>query len=356
MKQILLNLTAFLLVGCDATYLTSAQRTVDYLTTDTGESLYIFDKDSLNQSACDANCQKHWTKLIGTVSSSPDITLIQETNQLLYRKHPLYTFNNDKEPGDINGDGFKGTWHLIYAPNKINDRQVAHSTQSIKQTYLTDKDGRALYTFDKDSDGQSHCYAGCENQWPVYYAPVLMSVPSPLLKTDFGTIERDSSKVLSGAFKQTTYKGQPLYYYFKDKGKHGTTKGDWVGGVWDLVEINAHKTNDQAKEVPALPPKVSDEWLSEKAKKGRALYYNPKRGSCFKCHGNDGRTKPPSVVGNPINNVIARFGDAENIKERRLDMRNNPNSGRDASMIKGAKALTLEEIEYVSLFIATLKD
>ena len=130
MKQILLlNLTAFLLVGCDATYLTSAQRTVDYLTTDTGESLYIFDKDSLNQSACDANCQKHWTKLIGTVSSSPDITLIQETNQLLYRKHPLYTFNNDKEPGDINGDGFKGTWHLIYAPNKINDSQVAHSTQ-----------------------------------------------------------------------------------------------------------------------------------------------------------------------------------------------------------------------------------
>ena len=355
-KILLLNITAFFLIGCDATYLTSQQRTADFLTKDDGSSLYTFDTDPLNGSACDEDCQKRWTKLIGTAGISPELTLIKETDQLLYRKHALYTFNNDETEGDIKGDNFNKTWHLIYAPNKIGDEQVVHSSKSMKQTYLTDENGRALYTFDRDQKGESNCYAGCENQWPVYHAPILMSVPSPLLKTDFGTIQRDKTKVLSGALEQTTYKGQPLYYYFKDLDKKCATTGDWVGGVWHLIEIDAHKTSKKADKVYPLPKKISDIGLSEEAKKGRDLFYNPKRGSCFKCHGNDGKSQPPSIVGEPINNVISRFGDVETIKERLLDMKNNPDSGRDPSMIKGAKALSLDEIDNVSKFIATLKD
>ena len=356
-KLLLLSSTAFLLIGCDATYLQSKQRIVDFLTTDGGISLYTFDHDGLNESTCDTECLKKWTKYLGTASKSSDLTTIPLTNQLLYRKHALYTFNRDAEIDDIKGDNFNTTWHLVYGGNTIEDTQINYNaTSSMKQTYLTDKNGRALYTFDKDSYGESHCYAGCENIWPVYYAPVLLSVPSSLNKSDFATIQRDKSKVLSGKYSQTTYKGKPLYYFHKDFNQTNTTKGDWVAGVWHLVEIDAHKSSQQAKPLSALPKKVSDANLSYTAKIGRKLFYNPKKGSCFKCHGNMGQSKPPSILGLPIDNVIARFGNQQTIKERLLDMKNNPNSGRDPSMIKGAKALSDEEIENVSAFIATLKD
>ena len=356
-KQVgIIGLSAFIFIGCNSTQLKSKQRTVDFLTNNEGKSIYIFDEDGPNQSNCDSDCLQRWTKVEGIITQSPDLKLIEGTEQLAYRKHPLYTFNNDEVPGDVKGDNFRNTWHLVYATNIIDDTQVAFSETSMKQTYLTDKDGRALYTFDKDKLGESSCYKGCENMWPVYYASRLTCVPFSLDKKDFSTIDRNQTKAVSGALRQTTYKGKPLYYYHKDLDKVGTTKGDWVGGVWDLIEINAYKSSEHATFRPPLPTKVSDVGLSDEAKAGRRLYYNPSFGSCFKCHGMDGQSKPPSIVGEPINNVISRFGDREIIKERLLDMKNNPNSGRDASMIAGAKALSDEQINQVSLFIATLKE
>jgi len=358
-KKLLLSSVALLLIGCDADYLTSQQRTVDYLTTSKGESLYIFDEDEPNKSNCDEDCQQRWTKYVQRtyiLESSPDLKRLP-SGQVAYRKHPLYTFNKDEKPGDTKGDNFRDVWHLIYAPNTLHSTSgIGHKApSSMKQRYLTDKDGRALYTFDKDNDGDSHCYAGCENIWPVYYGKVIHSVPSSVKKSDFGTINRDTSKVVSGHYLQTTYKGHPLYYFHKDLNQTHSTKGDWVGGVWDLIELDAHKTDEKAGALPELPQKVSDANLSNEARLGRDLFYNPKRGSCFKCHGNRAQNQPPSIKGVPINNVIARFGDKETIKERLLDMKNNLNSGRDPSMIIGAQALSDEEIENVSAFIATLK-
>jgi len=357
-KKLLLSSAALLLIGCDVGYLKSQQETVDYLTTNIGESLYIFDKDEPNKSNCDLDCKQRWEIYIGKAwetENSPDLTRL-ESGQLAYRKHPLYTFNKDEKPGDIKGNNFHDIWHLVYGANAIKSTQVKYGApSSMKKTYLTDKNGRALYTFDHDNDGDSHCYAGCENIWPVYYAEILLAVPPSLNQLDFGTIQRDKKKVLSGKYLQTTYKGHPLYYFHKDLNQVNSTKGDWVAGVWDLVEINAHKTLEKAKPLPDLPQKVSDANLSHEAKLGRDLFYNPMKGSCFKCHGVTGESQPPSILGVPINNIIARFGDKETIKERLLDMKNNPDSGRDPSMIKGAKALSDEEIENVSAFIATLK-
>ena len=34
------------------------------------------------------------------------------TNQLSYKGWPLYTWHKDNAPGDINGDGFRDTWHI----------------------------------------------------------------------------------------------------------------------------------------------------------------------------------------------------------------------------------------------------
>ncbi|TCP21068.1 putative lipoprotein with Yx(FWY)xxD motif [Scopulibacillus darangshiensis] len=95
-------------------------------------------------------------------------------------------------------------------------------------SYLADAKGMTLYVFKKDKKGVSNCKGECLKKWPVFYAKD-MDMPEGYNKSDFGTITRkDTGK------KQTTYKGYPLYYFFKDKAK-GDIKGQGVKGVWYVV-------------------------------------------------------------------------------------------------------------------------
>lgn len=103
------------------------------------------------------------------------------------------------------------------------------STAPDGTTYLTDGNGMTLYYFTKDVKGESACYGKCAEAWPVFYAPTI-SVPSTLNASDFGTITRTDGT------KQTTYKGWPLYYWFKDK-KPGDMTGNGVLGVWYIVKV-----------------------------------------------------------------------------------------------------------------------
>ncbi len=94
--------------------------------------------------------------------------------------------------------------------------------------YLTDGNGMTLYIFSKDVDGESYCSGGCLEKWPIFYTEKIVAPPG-LNPADFGTITRADGK------KQTTYKGWPLYYFFKDQ-KPGDTKGEGVKNVWYVVK------------------------------------------------------------------------------------------------------------------------
>jgi len=94
--------------------------------------------------------------------------------------------------------------------------------------YLTDASGMTLYYFTKDADGQSACYGGCADAWPVFYEPSV-TIPSSLDAQDFGTVTRKDGT------KQTTYYGWPLYYWVKDK-KPGDMTGEGVGKVWYVIK------------------------------------------------------------------------------------------------------------------------
>lgn len=338
----------------------SLQREVSYLTDiANGLSLYTFDADALNISNCDADCQKVWPLFTGSNTESSDIEVFDtDTNQLAYRQHPLYYFVNDAVSGDVNGDNIKDVWHLVYALDATNDAQTKFSTaqNSMTQTYLTGKDGMALYTFDKDDIDLSVCYGtpdemplgSCEARWPVFYSEDLGNLPEGTIDSDFGTIDRDLTKALkddSGeplATKQTTYKGLPLYYWFKDA-KSGDTTGDWVGGVWHLVELSAQKTSTQT---PAPAPSI---YTTEAALLGEAIFTNPAK--CASCHGADGQTPPLG-----IDNVIAKYGDAALLDQKLKDMRDNGNpSNRHAAMVNVASGLSDEAIVNLSAFMATLK-
>jgi predicted lipoprotein with Yx(FWY)xxD motif len=88
------------------------------LTDDKGLTLYVFDKDSGGNSACNGPCAVNWPPLAAVASAMPmgDYSIITRddgSKQWAYKGHPLYTWKDDKKPGDITGDGrLNGAWHI----------------------------------------------------------------------------------------------------------------------------------------------------------------------------------------------------------------------------------------------------
>jgi predicted lipoprotein with Yx(FWY)xxD motif len=98
----------------------------DVLADKQGLTLYLFAKDSGGMSACTGACAANWpplraagTPLVGTGATSSEVGKTARpdgTSQLTYNGHPLYTFVNDKKPGDTNGEGisaFGGSWFAV---------------------------------------------------------------------------------------------------------------------------------------------------------------------------------------------------------------------------------------------------
>ena len=98
----------------------SASETV--LTTTQGMTLYYFASDSSTQVACTGDCAHNWPPLLAASGSTPtsatalpgSLSILSGANgqQVMYNGHPLYTFSGDKSPGDTNGEGIRGLWHV----------------------------------------------------------------------------------------------------------------------------------------------------------------------------------------------------------------------------------------------------
>jgi predicted lipoprotein with Yx(FWY)xxD motif len=88
------------------------------LTDEHGMTLYTFAKDKKGKSACNGPCATNWPPLMASANAKPTdgytvITRAGGGKQWAYKGKPLYTWKNDKKPGDITGDGFlKGAWHI----------------------------------------------------------------------------------------------------------------------------------------------------------------------------------------------------------------------------------------------------
>jgi predicted lipoprotein with Yx(FWY)xxD motif len=102
---------------------------------------------------------------------------------------------------------------------------AVQSTDIGGKMVLTDANGMALYTFDKDTqgDGKSVCNGDCAVKWPP-----LMADAGATADGDFTVVTRDDGTSM------WAYKGWPLYYWYEDMAA-GETKGDGVGGVWHLA-------------------------------------------------------------------------------------------------------------------------
>ena len=92
-----------------------------YLVDGDGLTLYTFANDSSTVSACAGSCAETWPPVVGqpvtVIVTGIDGTFgrIERDDgaiHVTYNNQPLYYFSGDAEPGDANGDGIGGVWHL----------------------------------------------------------------------------------------------------------------------------------------------------------------------------------------------------------------------------------------------------
>ena len=108
----------------DAVVVVTVYENAGILTDESGLTLYTFDNDQPNVSNCTGGCLNAWPAYIlpahgvlaaevggGTVS----VAARQDDGrqQVTYNGRPLYYFAGDSSPGDTNGDGSGGVWHVV---------------------------------------------------------------------------------------------------------------------------------------------------------------------------------------------------------------------------------------------------
>jgi predicted lipoprotein with Yx(FWY)xxD motif len=93
---------------------------------------------------------------------------------------------------------------------------------------LADGQGRTVYLFASDSATTSTCYGSCASIWPPVPATSTRQTAGGASVNRLGSIQR------TGAGRQLTYQGHPLYYYAGDT-KPGDTAGQALnqfGATW----------------------------------------------------------------------------------------------------------------------------
>ncbi|MEU0506800.1 hypothetical protein [Nocardia sp. NPDC005998] len=87
-----------------------------------GYTLYWFTPDTPTSSACVGQCATTWPPTLGAPKAADGTNLPGALStltrpdggaqQAVYDGHPLYRFAKDDAPGQTNGEGVKGQWHV----------------------------------------------------------------------------------------------------------------------------------------------------------------------------------------------------------------------------------------------------
>jgi len=82
-----------------------------------GMTLYVFTKDATGKSTCYGHCAETWPpfKATADATASGDWSIVTRDDggkQWAYKGKPLYTWEKDKAPGDVTGDGVNNVWYI----------------------------------------------------------------------------------------------------------------------------------------------------------------------------------------------------------------------------------------------------
>ncbi|MEZ5832559.1 MAG: hypothetical protein R3D05_15405 [Dongiaceae bacterium] len=88
------------------------------MTTPEGMTVYTYDKDSPGVSSCYGGCADEWSPVTAAGDAQPfgEMSIVERTDgkrQWAYDSKPLYTYDDDHKPGDAEGNGEDGVWHVV---------------------------------------------------------------------------------------------------------------------------------------------------------------------------------------------------------------------------------------------------
>ena len=82
-----------------------------------GRTVYTFDKDEMGKSNCSGGCLTLWPAFVAKpeAMAKGDFGVIEANGvrQWTVKGKPLYYYAADTKPGDRNGDGKGGVWHVV---------------------------------------------------------------------------------------------------------------------------------------------------------------------------------------------------------------------------------------------------
>lgn len=204
-------------------------------------SLYTFDNDAVDESACTTDgCITNWPPLLAgaDAEATEPMSLVDRTDgyrQWALRGKPLYFFAGDTEALAVNGQGVGGVWRtavdepVTWNRSEDNDADGVYLTSAGK-VWTTQRDstsafsvveqttvGMSLYTFDVDEKGSASCNNACLDNWPA-----LLAAEGDTASAPYSLIERTIGDTT--AAKQWALYGKPLYFYAGDNSA-GDTNG-----------------------------------------------------------------------------------------------------------------------------------
>lgn len=136
-----------------------------------GLTLYAFMNDTDGEAKCVDDCAVEWPPAV--VEGDPDVGELDASlfstvdhpdgSVLRVGNWPLYRFDEDTAPGDINGQGVDD--FFVVTPNG-NPVSLVTSAETSLGEVLVDAQGMTLYAFSNDVDGEPTCVDDCAGTWP----------------------------------------------------------------------------------------------------------------------------------------------------------------------------------------------
>jgi predicted lipoprotein with Yx(FWY)xxD motif len=231
--------------------LDSATSATEMLANEQGMPLYTFDGDPMNgKPTCVSQpCTEHWSPYIAAQLAKPipNFTVVDRGDgmfQWAFKGKPLYAYDGDIEPGDANGNGLDGKWHVAAAFRNFMPQGVVIERNRFGAPTLATSDDHPLYVRDRVVGtntghnlrtgsrgnpmvgkilGTKSCDAECAKTWIPLKAP-----PDAQPSGYWDVATRDDGS------KQWVYRGYAVYSYSGDK-----KPGDMLGNdTYDIMAGN----------------------------------------------------------------------------------------------------------------------
>jgi predicted lipoprotein with Yx(FWY)xxD motif len=133
---------------------------------------------------------------------------------------------DETQPDDGEAEGQRQ--EDVFEGETLTDADIT-SRLSPLGTHVVDGQGRTLYVFTEDPDGERTCTGECLRTWPIFSTgDELPTVDGEVREELVGTTAGE------GGGRQVTYNDQPLYYYEGDDAV-GDLEGHGLAGEWFAV-------------------------------------------------------------------------------------------------------------------------